>query len=380
MKRVILIVMDGCGAGEAPDAALFNDLDHPATIRHVWEVVGPLALPHLQACGVLAACGVNQLAGNLTSGLGVRYGRLRELSMGKDSVTGHWEMMGVVTKTPFPTYPNGFPADLVAEFERRIGVGVIGNKPASGTQIIAELGSEHVATGRPILYTSADSVFQVACHEAVVPIDRLYEICQIGRDLCDEPNNVQRVIARPFSGDAETGFKRTERRKDFPLSAPPNLVDQIGDVYGIGPVPELFGGRGFRVVHRTQNNAEHEQALWTAMESAARFIFANFEDFDMLYGHRNDPAGFAGALERFDETLGSLLEKLGPDDLLLLTADHGNDPTTVSTDHSREYVPACVIGYGLQTAPLGDVDGMTALGATIADHLGVEWEVGTKLV
>ena len=380
MKRVILIVMDGCGAGEAPDAALFNDLDHPATIRHVWEVVGPLALPHLQACGVLAACGVNQLAGNLTSGLGVRYGRLRELSMGKDSVTGHWEMMGVVTKTPFPTYPNGFPADLVAEFERRIGVGVIGNKPASGTQIIAELGSEHVATGRPILYTSADSVFQVACHEAVVPIDRLYEICQIGRDLCDEPNNVQRVIARPFSGDAETGFKRTERRKDFPLSAPPNLVDQIGDVYGIGPVPELFGGRGFRVVHRTQNNAEHEQALWTAMESAARFIFANFEDFDMLYGHRNDPAGFAGALERFDETLGSLLEKLGPDDLLLLTADHGNDPTTVSTDHSREYVPACVIGYGLQTAPLGDVDGMTALGATVADHLGVEWEVGTKLV
>lgn len=380
MKRVILIVMDGCGAGEAPDAALFNDLDHPATIRHVWEAVGPLALPHLQACGVLAACGVNQLAGNLTSGLGVRYGRLRELSMGKDSVTGHWEMMGVVTKTPFPTYPNGFPADLVAEFERRIGVGVIGNKPASGTQIIAELGSEHVATGRPILYTSADSVFQVACHEAVVPIDRLYEICQIGRDLCDEPNNVQRVIARPFSGDAETGFKRTERRKDFPLSAPPNLVDQIGDVYGIGPVPELFGGRGFRVVHRTQNNAEHEQALWTAMESAARFIFANFEDFDMLYGHRNDPAGFAGALERFDETLGSLLEKLGPDDLLLLTADHGNDPTTVSTDHSREYVPACVIGYGLQTAPLGDVDGMTALGATVADHLGVEWEVGTKLV
>lgn len=380
MKRVILIVMDGCGAGEAPDAALFNDLDHPATIRHVWEAVGPLALPHLQACGVLAACGVNQLAGNLTYGLGVRYGRLRELSMGKDSVTGHWEMMGVVTKTPFPTYPNGFPPDLVAEFERRIGVGIIGNKPASGTQIIAELGAEHVATGKPILYTSADSVFQVACHEAVVPIDRLYEICQIGRDLCDEPNNVQRVIARPFAGDAETGFKRTERRKDFPLSAPPNLVDQIGDVYGIGPVPELFGGRGFRVVHRTQNNAEHEQALWTAMESDARFIYANFEDFDMLYGHRNDPAGFAGALERFDATLGRLLQKLGPDDLLLLTADHGNDPTTVSTDHSREYVPACVVGYGLQTAPLGDVDGMSALGATVARHLGIGWEVGTKLV
>jgi phosphopentomutase len=380
MKRVILIVMDGCGAGEAPDAALFNDLDHPATIRHVWEAVGPLALPHLQACGVLAACGVNQLAGNLTYGLGVRYGRLRELSMGKDSVTGHWEMMGVVTKIPFPTYPNGFPADLVAEFERRIGVGVIGNKPASGTQIIAELGAEHVATSKPILYTSADSVFQVACHEDVVPIERLYEICRIGRELCDLPNNVQRVIARPFAGDAETGFRRTERRKDFPLSAPPNLVDQIGDVYGIGPVPELFGGRGFRVVHRTQNNAEHEQALWTAMESDARFIYANFEDFDMLYGHRNDPVGFAGALVRFDATLGRVLEKLGPDDLLMLTADHGNDPTTVSTDHSREYVPACIVGYGLQTSALGDVNGMTALGATVAEHLGVKWEVGTKLV
>lgn len=380
MKRVILIVMDGCGAGEAPDAALFNDLDHPATIRHVWEAEGPLALPHLQACGVLAACGVNQLAGNLTSGLGVRYGRLRELSMGKDSVTGHWEMMGVVTKIPFPTYPNGFPADLVLEFERRIGVGVIGNKPASGTQIIAELGAEHVATGKPILYTSADSVFQVACHEDVVPIERLYEICQIGRDLCDVPNNVQRVIARPFSGDTATGFKRTERRKDFPLSAPHNLVDQIGDVYGIGPVPELFGGRGFRVVHRTQNNAEHEQALWTAMESDARLIYANFEDFDMLYGHRNDPTGFAGALERFDATLGRLLEKLGPDDLLMITADHGNDPTTISTDHSREYVPACVIGHGLNTADLGDIDGMTALGATVAEYLGVKWEVGMKLV
>jgi len=380
MKRVILIVMDGCGAGEAPDAALFNDLDHPATIRHVWETVGPLNAPNLQACGLLAAGGVNRPPSEPRQGLGVRYGRLRELSMGKDSVTGHWEMMGIVTETPFPTYPNGFPADLVSEFEKQIGVGVIGNKAASGTQIIDELGAEHVASGKPILYTSADSVFQVACHESIVPLERLYEICRIARELCDLPNNVQRVIARPFIGDQVAGFKRTEHRKDFPLEAPANLVDQVGDVYGIGPVPELFGGRGFRVVKRTQNNSEHALALWSALESDTQFIYANFEDFDMLYGHRNDPKGFGGALERFDITLGQLLELLTPDDLLILTADHGNDPTTVSTDHSREYVPACVIGYGLQATALGDVEGMTALGATVAAHLGVQWPIGQSLI
>jgi len=376
MKRAILIVMDGCGAGEAPDAPIFNDHDHPATIKHVWDTVGPLALPNLEACGFLAACGVDRPAVPFNSGAGVRYGRLRELSMGKDSVTGHWEMMGVVTEKPFPTYPIGFPLELVSEFERRIGVGVIGNKPASGTHIIAELGAEHVATGKPILYTSADSVFQVACHEKVIPIERLYEICRIGREICVAPNNIQRVIARPFEGDEANGFSRTGNRKDFPLESPPNLVDLIGDVYGIGPVPELFGGRGFRAVHRSQNNAEHEQALWKALASDARFIYANFEDFDMLYGHRNDPTGFAGALVRFDQTLGDLLDRLAPDDLLILTADHGNDPTTISTDHSREYVPICVIGRGQPSKSLGDLEGMTTLGATVAAHLGVRWPIG----
>ena len=372
MKRAIVIVMDGCGAGEAPDAALFNDLDHPATIRHVWDSQGPLELPNLQACGFLAACAIDRPAVGLRQGFGARYGRMRELSMGKDSVTGHWEMMGVVTKIAFPTYPNGFPSELVKEFEQRIGIGIIGNKAASGTQIIAELGSEHVATGKPILYTSADSVFQVACHEEIVPLERLYEMCQIGREICVVPNNVQRVIARPFIGDEEQGFKRTEHRKDFPLEAPPNLVDRIGDVYGIGPVPELFGGRGFRSVKRTQSNVEHEQALWEALNSDARFIYANFEDFDMLFGHRNDQAGFASALVRFDQTLGQLLQRMTSDDLLLLTADHGNDPTTTSTDHSREYVPLCEIGTGISTGPLGDLEGMTNLGAEVASHLGIE--------
>ena len=288
--------------------------------------------------------------------------------------------MGIVTEVAFPTYPNGFPEDLVMAFEGRIGTPIIGNKPASGTQIIIELGPEHVATGKPILYTSADSVFQVACHEEVVPLERLYEICEIGRELCAGSNNVQRVIARPFVGNAVSGFIRTENRKDYPLVAPANLIDQLGSVFGIGVIPELFGGRGFRTVKRTQNNSEHEVMLWKALESDAAFIFANFEDFDMLYGHRNDPTGFGKALETFDVTLGKILERLGEEDLLILTADHGNDPTSKSTDHSREYVPLIVVGKNVTAGPLGDIAGMTAVGATVASHLGVKWPVGTSAV
>jgi phosphopentomutase len=213
-----------------------------------------------------------------------------------------------------------------------------------------------------------------------VPLEKLYEYCRIAREICVAPNNVQRVIARPFIGDKLNGFKRTEHRKDFPLPAPPNLVDEIGDVYGIGVIPELFDGRGFRKVQRTQNNAQHKGALDAALTSDARFIFANFEDFDMLYGHRNDPKGFANALVDFDLYLGDLRKKLGPEDLLLLTADHGNDPTTSSTDHSREYVPICVVGPSVAGRPVGDVDGMTAVGATVATYLGVEWTVGQSMI
>lgn len=377
MKRAILIVLDGCGAGEAPDSPAFGDNDHPATVKHVWEAAGGLNTPNLRQCGFLAACGIPAQPEGRE---GVRYGRLRELSQGKDSVTGHWEMMGIVTETPFPTYPDGFPIPLVKEFEKRIGTQTIGNKAASGTQIIQELGPLHMDTGFPILYTSADSVFQLACHEGVVPIERLYEICRIAHEICVPPNNVERVIARPFVGDKEHGFTRTGNRKDFPLTPPPNLVDKIGDVFGIGVVPELFDGRGFRSVKRTQNNAEHIKALEEAMNSDARFIFANFEDFDMLYGHRNDPVGFGKALEQFDTYLGEILKMLKPEDLLILTADHGNDPTSASTDHSREHVPACVIGSGIPSAALGDVVGMTAIGATVARHLGIAWDRGVSLV
>lgn len=365
MNRAIVVVLDGCGAGAAPDCQKFGDGPDVATIKNVWNTVGGFHAPNLSRLGFLAACGIGQ--GEPSA----RYGRLQELSQGKDSVTGHWEMMGIVTEVAFPTYPNGFPADLVEEFCRRADIpDVLGNKAGSGTAIIDELGVEHMETGFPILYTSADSVFQIACHEDVVPINQLYDFCKIGREVCAAPHNVQRVIARPFLGEPGKFF-RTERRKDFPLPPPSNLIDLVGDVYGVGVVPELFGGRGFRTVTRTQNNAEHWIALDHALQSDARFIFANFEDFDMLYGHRNDPVGFAQSLEEFDEKLGDLLTQLGSDDLLLLTADHGNDPTDASTDHSREYVPVALYGSGLTGKPLGDCVGMSAIGATVARWLNV---------
>ena len=391
MRRAIVIVLDGCGAGEAPDAARFGD-QGASTIKHVWEHTGGFHAPNLASCGFLTACGISDLSMILgstglaqpigpTAKLHARYGRLREVSIGgKDSITGHWEMMGVISDQPFPTYPQGFPAELVDQFQSEIGTKIIGNKPASGTQIIAQLGAEHIQTGFPIVYTSADSVFQIACHEDIVPTARLYEMCNIARRLCVPPNGVQRIIARPFIGSPEKGFTRTERRKDYPIPPPENLVDTIGDVYGVGVVPDLFAGRGFRQTLRTQSNAEHEGALLEGLESGARFIFANFEDFDMLYGHRNDPTGFAKALENFDIFLGELLPQIGPDDLLILSADHGNDPTTASTDHSREFVPGCVIGQGLTPLAYGDVEGMTAVGATVATWLGVEWGVGMPLL
>jgi phosphopentomutase len=367
MKRAILIVLDGCGAGEAPDAPAFGDLDHPSTLRHVFEA-HPFEAPNLGDVGLLAAAGII----GQPAGPGARFGRLQELSQGKDSVTGHWEMMGILTAEPFPTYPSGFPQRLVEPFEAEIGLEVLGNKPASGTAIIEEFGEQHLATGRPIVYTSADSVFQIAAHEGKIPLEKLYAWCEVARKLCVKPDNLQRVIARPFVGEPGA-FARTGGRRDFPLPPPPNFVDavskQLGPVHGIGVVPELFAHRGFLATARTTNNAEHEIALFEALQSDAPFIFANFEDFDMLYGHRNDPAGFAKALERFDQTLGKLRQALKEGDLLILTADHGNDPTTPGTDHSREFVPVALIGAN--AGNLGDVPFMGSIALTLADYLGV---------
>lgn len=377
MSRAIVIVLDGVGAGEAPDAHEFGNDDHPSTLKHVWDVAGPIEAPLLTDLNFFAAGAAGDVSTGRDQRLDSVYSRLKPLSKGgKDSVTGHWEMMGVVIDAPFPTYPSGFPADLIEAFERRIGSKVLGNRAASGTAIIAELGEEHLKTGRPIVYTSADSVFQVACHESIVPIERLYEMCLAAREICVGEHGVQRVIARPFEGLAGA-FSRTDRRKDFPLPPPQNLVDRLamefGEVFGIGVVPELFAGRGFRAVRRTQNNEEHAVMLVEAMHTDAKFIFANFEDTDMRFGHRNDPVGFAGSLVEFDRILSTVVDALGPDDLLVLTADHGNDPTTQSTDHSREYVPFVAVRRGSgQRLSLGDLEGFAHVGSSVANHLGVE--------
>lgn len=374
--RSILVVLDGCGVGAAPDAADYGDVgeNHPDTLGHLAEAVGGLNLPTLQALGL----------GNIAPLRGVppadapraHYGKVQPHSKGKDSVTGHWEMMGVHTEVPFPTYPNGFPPEIMQAFESRIGKQTLGNYPASGTEIIRQLGAEHLRTGKPIVYTSADSVFQIAAHEAVIPVEALYRMCEIARELLQPPHHVQRVIARPFIGDSPETFRRTENRRDFPLPPPPNLIDALAErgvgVYGVGVVPELFVYRGFRHAERTQSNPEHHQALVRALASDCACIFANFEDFDMLYGHRNDPEGFARALEAFDGMLADLLARLQPTDWLILTADHGNDPTTPSTDHSREYLPLLIYSPSVEAGrDLGVRRTLADIGATI----GARWEV-----
>jgi len=381
-ERVICIVMDGCGAGAAPDAADFGDtgINEGHTIQNVWRANGGINAPLLQSLGLFNAAKITTDAQPQAA-----FGRLQEFGKGKDTITGHWEMMGIKITRPFPTYPNGFPLDLIADFESAIGTKTIGHMPASGTEIIAKLGETHLKTGYPIVYTSADSVFQIACHESVYPLQKLYAICETARNLLVFPNDVARVIARPFEGTPQTGFHRTENRRDFPLDPPRNLIDDLcetfGPVYGIGVVPEVFNHRGFRQVERTQSNPEHAQALENALQSDAKFIWANFEDFDMLYGHRNDPKGFANAIEQFDRILQRLIQNFKQSDLLILTADHGNDPTTPSTDHSREFVPVCIWSPSNSVQNnLGDTFGMWHIGGTVAHALGIPEKLPASLL
>ncbi len=384
IERALLLVLDGCGVGAAPDAHEYGDTgeNHPNTLGHLSEAVGGLKVPTLQAMGlgnILPLKGVPP-AGNPTA----FYGKVRPYSKGKDSVTGHWEMMGVLTETPFPTYPNGFPPEVIEAFEQRIGRKTLGNYPASGTEIIKRLGEEHIRTGYPIVYTSADSVFQIAAHEEVIPPEALYRYCEIARELLQPPHHVQRVIARPFIGNSPDTFRRTERRRDFPLPPPPNLIDHLAErgigVYGIGVVPELFASRGFRYAERTQSNPQHYEALLRALDTDCAFLFANFEDFDMLYGHRNDPEGFARALAEFDTMLSDLLTRLRPTDLLILTADHGNDPTTPSTDHSREYLPLLLYhASGQSGRSVGERGSLADIGATIGALWGITLSAGEAI-
>jgi phosphopentomutase len=372
-RRVFVIVLDSVGVGELPDAHVYGD-QGSNTLGNIAARV-PLRIPNLNALGVTRILPLASVA-PAPAPRGA-FGRMAEVSPGKDSVTGHWELMGVVLDRPFPTFPDGFPADTLAEFERRTGRGTLGNYAASGTQIIEDLGPEHVRTGALIVYTSADSVFQIAAHEDVVPVPELYRCCEIAYDIYVTGMGLGRVIARPFVG-TPGHFARTANRHDYAI--PPSedtLLDRLVKcdvhVLSIGKIKDLFAGHGVSDAVRTGSDAEVMDAIDRAVAGAPPgLVFANLVDFDAKYGHRNDVSGYAANLERFDERLGQVMRALRSDDLLVLTADHGNDPTTPSTDHSREYVP--VVCYGAAVRPgvdLGTRPSFADLGQTLADVFGV---------
>jgi len=376
-KRAIVIVLDSVGVGECSDSCFYCD-QGSNTLANTAKAVGGLNLPHMQGIGL----------GNILDIMGVAavpkplgaYGKMQEKSPGKDTTTGHWELMGLELTQAFPTYPEGFPPDLIARFEEQIGCKIIGNVVASGTEIIKELGPEHLRTGYPIVYTSADSVFQIAAHEEIIPLETLYHYCAIARELLQEEHAVGRVIARPFIGQPGN-FVRTANRHDFSKEPDVTLLDKIKEsgqvVIGIGKIKDIFAGRGVTESHSTINNQDGiDKILQVLQKDFNGLLFANLVDFDQLYGHRNDPHGYARALEEFDQRLPEIMKLLGPQDLLIITADHGCDPTTESTDHSREYVPLLVYGRELQPGiNLGCRETFADVAATIADYLGIAYSL-----
>jgi phosphopentomutase len=371
-RRAAIIVLDGLGIGPAPDTDAYGD-GGSNTLGNVARAVGGLALPHLEALG-LGSCA--PLAGVAPAARpGAAYGVAVPASPGKDSTTGHWELCGLVLDMPFPTYPHGFPPEVIAEFARRTGRGVLANKPASGTRVLGEYGEEHRRTGKWIVYTSADSVFQVAAHEATVPLTELYAACATARELLQGEHGVSRVIARPFVGEPGA-WVRTPRRKDFSLPPPgPTLLDRLAEhgvpATGVGKVDDLFAGRGIASVH-TATNGEAYDLIERALGSIpAGFLLANVIEFDQSWGHRNDVAGFHAGLLELDQALPRLLAAVRDEDLVIFTADHGNDPTTPSTDHSREVVPVLVAGPRVRPVPLGRRRTFADVGQTVADFLGV---------
>jgi len=371
--RVILIVLDSVGCGELPDAREYGDTGSD-TLGNIARRI-PLQVPHLRCLGLARVSNVNR-ANQEPDPIGA-FGRMAEASPGKDSVTGHWELMGLVLERPFPVFPHGFPRELIDEFETRIGRGTLANKAASGTTIIEELGAEQMRTGKPIVYTSADSVFQIAAHEDVVPVEDLYRWCEIAFELAGLGLGVGRVIARPFVG-SPGAFRRTSNRRDFALTPfAPTLLDRLKDaglpVIAIGKIEDLFAGRGITAATHTASDDQGMDEVLRAMATTPRgLIFANLVDFDTQYGHRNDVAGYAANLERVDARLGQLLPRLGPRDLVVVTADHGNDPTTPSTDHAREYVPIFMAGRSVRPGvDIGTRQTFADLGQTIAEVFGV---------
>jgi phosphopentomutase len=373
-EKIVWIVLDSVGIGALPDAGEYGDVGRD-TLGHVAES-RPLALPKLVRLGLANIAPLKHL--NPPATPLAAYGKGVTRSPGKDTTTGHWEMAGVWLDQAFPVYPNGFPRELIAEFERRIGRETIGNKPASGTEIINELGEEHVRTGKPIVYTSGDSVFQIAAHEGVIPIAELYRICEIARKLLDGPNRVGRVIARPFEGT--TGhFVRTSRRHDYAVDPPkPMLMDVLAErgvpVFGVGKIHDIYNGRGVSDYVTTKSNADGMEKLTAAVRERKKgLIFCNLVDFDMLYGHRKDVEGFAKSLEEFDRLLGPFLSLFGKSDLLMITADHGCDPDPrwPTTDHSREYVPILAFSpTGEAGVNLGIRQTVADMGQTIAENFG----------
>ena len=377
IKRVLLMVMDSVGVGELPDAGSYGD-SGSNTLEHAAKHVGGVCLPNLESLGL----------GNLVNlrngskheiALKGSYGKMAEISKGKDTTTGHWEMMGLALHKPFPLYPDGFPKDLMEEFEKKSGRKVIGNKPASGTEIVKELGEEHCKTGRLIIYTSGDSVFQIAAHEEIVPLDELYRICKIARGILRGEHAVGRVIARPFVGKPGS-FARTHHRHDYSLRPfSETLLDKIKaaglDCVSVGKIWDIFAGRGLCRHLDAGPNLEVMQKTLEGLEDPSfkrGLLFANLVDFDMLYNHRQDPKGLIEALVTFDEFLPKVFGALKEDDVLLLTADHGNDPTDNSTDHTREYVPILSFGKSLARGKnLGTRKTFADCGQTVAEFLGM---------
>jgi phosphopentomutase len=383
--RVIWIVLDSVGIGALPDAAEYGDVGRN-TLGHIAES-RPLQLPHLLRLGLANIAPLAYLTPPAEP-VGC-FGKAATHSPGKDTTTGHWEMAGIWLPQAFPVYPHGFPPELILRFERAIGRQTLGNKPASGTEILKELGETHLRTGYPIVYTSGDSVFQIAAHEHVVPVPELYRMCEIARQMLDGPHRVGRVIARPFLGTSAADFKRTERRHDYAVEPPrPMLLDVLAErgvaILGIGKIHDIYNGRGVEHYLPTRNNADGmEKIVQTLAQQPAGLIFANLVDFDTLYGHRKDVEGFARSLEEFDALLARLLDRLRPSDLLMITADHGCDPDPrwPTTDHSREYVP--ILAYGLAArrgSALGIRNTLADMGQTVAHNFGANIPHGTSFL
>ncbi len=381
MKRVIIVVLDSAGIGEMPDAAEYGD-EGSNTLGNIAAAVSGFSLPNLEKLGL----------GNIDGIVGFKpvgeplgcYGKMAERSAGKDTTTGHWELAGITLQRPFPVYPDGFPEEVVRRFENEIGTKTLGNYPASGTVIINELGHQHVKTGYPIIYTSADSVFQVAAHEDVIPPDRLYRICRIARRILTGEHAVGRVIARPFTG-TEGNYTRTANRRDFSLEPPDKtLLDHVKEagleVKAVGKIDDIFAGRGITESVHTQGNMDGvDKTIRFIREDFSGLIFANLVDFDMKFGHRNDTVGYANALREFDGRVPEIIGSMKEHDILFITADHGCDPTTASTDHSREYVPLLVYGRNARRGvDLGTRKTFSDLAQTAAEYLGIDARFGAE--